>query len=330
MLTATLLAAAGCKPDLGDPPSLIKSLSVLAVRAVAVDEEVTSTPDSRPVHYAEAQPGQVMHYDLLVVDPSGTVTGASANFDICLKPKPPAEGNSVASECVTDPAEREAVASADATIPAQACALFGPISPPAPPGEPPFRPRDSDSTGGFYVPVRTIVRASATGEFSRTAFSQTRVLCGLAGAGSDIIQAYKAAYQRNIDPHLLAVSVFSPSLAATPLVPAAVDPPAVRAGEIVTFQVKFADDASETFPLFDRERQELSNKRESLSLAWFTTAGKFDLDRTGRAESATAATTDNKWTAPLVTTTTAVHFWFVLRDSRGGVDFTSADLTIVP
>ena len=56
------LAAAACKPDLGDPPSLITEPRILAVR---------SDP-------AEVEPDHAVAYQALIAAPDGTGAAASA------------------------------------------------------------------------------------------------------------------------------------------------------------------------------------------------------------------------------------------------------------
>jgi hypothetical protein len=77
--------------------------------------------------------------------------------------------------------------------------------------------------------------------------------------------------------------------------------------------------------VFDVRAQAIVERRESLRVSWFATAGAFDLDRTGRAEDETESFTENAWTAPDEARVT--HLWFVLRDARGGLAFASATLS---
>jgi hypothetical protein len=53
----------------------------------------------------------------------------------------------------------------------------------------------------------------------------------------------------------------------------------------------------------------------------------FDTETTGRAGADTASRSDNGWTAP--SAPGLAHAFVVLRDSRGGVDFASVELTVV-
>ncbi len=71
------------------------------------------------------------------------------------------------------------------------------------------------------------------------------------------------------------------------------------------------------------------NQREAMQVAWYTTAGTLDTESTGRSSTDDATTSDNFWTAPSSAGAIATLF-VVLRDSRGGVDFASVELTVAP
>jgi len=69
------------------------------------------------------------------------------------------------------------------------------------------------------------------------------------------------------------------------------------------------------------------DRREAMLVAWFVTDGTFDNDATGRTEQeAHDAFSENEWVAPVAKGT--VHFWFVLRDDRGGVGWTELSLDV--
>jgi hypothetical protein len=62
-----------------------------------------------------------------------------------------------------------------------------------------------------------------------------------------------------------------------------------------------------------------------MRVSWFSTAGTFASDRTGRAADDRATFTDNAWTAPEEVRT--VHLFAVLRDDRGGVTWSTLAVT---
>jgi len=309
LLLSALAAGAACKPNVGRAPSLIVGPEVLAVRGVP----------------AEAKPGDSVTYDLLVASPAGTVTDPVANWDVCTTPKPPAESNSVAAACVQAAPGDAQGSTYSAAVPSNACKLFGPIAPDTQAGQPPSRPADPDSTGGYYLPVRAVV--SGLGNRALMVFDLERIACNLPKAPPLVIQEYNANYKPNANPAIDRLDVVSPESTST--VPTGQPLPVASASRISLLAV-FTPDSAESYPVFDADTQALAYRRESLSLGWFASAGEFDHDRTGRAETDLETTSDNTWTAPSVGEPTPVYLWLVLRDSRGGVDFASYQLMVTP
>jgi len=281
-----------CKPDLGAPQSLVSELRVLAVKGEP----------------AEGKPGDSVTYSLLVAGPDGTNANPQATWAFCTAPKPLTENNAVASACLGDQ-DSVPIGGPAATImaatPMNACSLFGPDPPPQQPGMPPLRPRDPDVTGGFYQPVRVIVDGVRD-----DAFALERVKCNLGNAPIDIAMAYQMRYPLNNNPKLQGVTM----------------PATVAIGAKVTLTAGWTADSVESYPVFDLVTRQLVSHREAMRVSWFATAGKFEHDRTGRGEYETETMTENLWTAP--PETGVVHFWVVLRDSRGGVDFASFDSSV--
>jgi len=78
---------------------------------------------------------------------------------------------------------------------------------------------------------------------------------------------------------------------------------------------------------YDQISQSLVNRRESIRVSWYATAGAFEHDRTGRAENEAAeANSANSWTAP--GQVGLVRFWLVIRDDRRGLNWSSFDLNV--
>src|SRR5262249_41692056 len=100
----------------------------------------------------------------------------------------------------------------------------------------------------------------------------------------------------------------------------------VPAGARVRLSVGWTLEDAETYPALDPETQVLIDKRESLRVSWFATAGALADEVTGRGEMEMETVTSNDWTAP--SADGVVHLWVVLRDSRGGVDFAGYDLVV--
>jgi hypothetical protein len=311
-LFAVVLAgsiALGCKPEVGQAPSLITDYALLAVKGDP----------------AEAKPDENVVYSFLLASPSGTVTDATAGWDVCETPKPPAENNSVASACNPPAPGSTTGQTFSAPVLTNACMLFGPIAPPVATGQPAIRPRDPDSTGGYYLPVRVKFPDLATG--SLTGFAFERISCNLANAATDIVAEYDKQYQPNNDPGIAATDVIradgsSFNLDASP----DANPLTISLGESVVFQATFADGSAETFPVLNSTGDALVDQTEDLYMSWFATSGSFDHDRTGVAGTETATSTSNTWKAP--ETAMPVYLWLVLRDSRGGTAFKSYSIQV--
>jgi hypothetical protein len=283
-----VMLVAACRPDLGPPDSLVTGARLLAVRG----------------NPPEATPGKAVAYDVLAVDVNGTILSPAVAWAYCTAPKPLGENDVVARGCVED-----AVApfGGAAPIPDDACAIYGPDPPP---GD--YRPRDPDSSGGYYQPVRAEIGGAI-------AFGLERVTCNLANAPADVAHDFATRYHANANPKIATVS------AAVAGAPVAFD--AVRAGAHVVMSVTWTDADAERYVAFDAASQSLVDRREAMRVSWFASAGSFDEERTGRAEDDLATSSDNTWTAP--STPGSAHAWVVLRDSRGGVDFVPLDIVIV-
>jgi len=303
--------AGGCKPDIGSPPSLVAGPQMLAIR---------QTPP-------EVRPGATATFESLIGDPGGTLP-IDVAWTLCTTPKPPSETNNVSEACVTMPDSDVPVpGQVTLSLPSNACALFGPDPPPV---TPPVRPRDPDATGGYYVPVRADTQAADGTDL--LAFAFERIQCNLANAPADVARLYNVMYVPNVAPSIADV-VLDPDGAPASVL-AANGAPAqgltVASGATITLRLGWTPESAETYVRYDSTSRALITPREGLRVSWFATAGKYAHDRTGRTGDELDVTSDDVWTAPLVSQPTPVHFWVVLRDDRGGVDFTSFDLNVEP
>jgi hypothetical protein len=300
------MMGAGCQPDFGTPSSLVTGERILAIAGAP----------------AEVRPGQSVTLTPLVVSPAGTESAPAIDWALCMTPKPLDENNVVASACLGDQGVQRSGVGAVQTVvvPVTACQLFGPDPPPQMPGLPPLRPRDPDVSGGYYQPVRASVEA-------QVGFALERITCNLASAGADTAVMFAMEYQPNQNPSLLR----NPDR-TLPLMPisggAPIDLGAVPLGATVTFTVGWPPESVETYPIYDVASQEIVQHRESMRVSWFATAGSFSHEHTGRTEDETDTFTTNDWTAPAQSG--VVHFWVVLRDSRGGTDFEGFDAIVGP
>lgn len=277
-------ALAGCVPQLGDTPWLVEAPRLLGVRA----------------DRAEAGPGEVISFEALIATPDGAPPVPEWAF--CVAPRSLVERGAVSARCVDDTSALVPTHSSSATIPLQACAFFGPVSPPGAAGEAPRRPADPDPTGGFYQPVRI-----STPQLGLLGFGLERLRCPLANAPAEATVAYAAAYRRNQHPVIDAVLVGS--MVAGEL-------ETVTAGDTIELSVRLAGGAAEQYAWYDPDRREVVDRQESIDVSWHASAGEFDAARTLGS---------NRWTA---TDAGVARFWVVVRDDRGGVAWRDFTLTV--
>ena len=306
-----LLAFGACKPDLGSPASLVDSSRYLAV--------VSEPP--------EVEPGNPVTLHALIVTPDGQVAdSAPASWAICTTPKPVSVNNAVSDDCVYD--AQQAVTGAgllvQATVPVDACSVFGPDPPQSAPGQPPLRPTDPDPTGGYFQPIRSLIEDDPQAKHYIEGFGLPRITCNLADAPIDVATAFREQYHANQNPVIARVLVSLDGVHGVEL------PATVPAGQEVTFEVLWTADSAESFPLFDRTTRTLVTEREALRVSWFATDGAFEHDHTGAGADDPSTSTQNLWTAPAASVAETVHMWVVLRDSRGGTAVQSFDVDVAP
>ncbi len=287
---------ASCVPSLGPGDSLIAAPRVLAIR---------NDP-------AEAPPGTMVTFTALVAAPGGSESDADLAWSFCSAPKPLTEDNVVSDACLGSSSLTALGSgpSVTAAIPATACSLFGPDT-----VSTAFRPRDPDITGGYYQPLRADLAGADT------AFDLARIHCDLANASATSATAFAAAYTLNQNPALL------PLTATISGSGAAVDLSAIPASARLELQASWDAASAETFAYYDPTSQAVTTQREAMQVGWYDSAGTLATESTGRAADDLATTSSVGWTAPAGAG--AVHLWIVLRDSRGGVDFTEVDVVVV-
>ena len=103
---------------------------------------------------------------------------------------------------------------------------------------------------------------------------------------------------------------------------------AIPAGARVELTASWPAEDVEGYTYYDRAQQVLTRRREAMRVSWYTNAGQFHTQSSGRAEEDLALTAQNRWTAPESSGTFAL--WVVLRDSRGGTDFAVYTLGVQP
>lgn len=292
---ALALASAGCAPNLGAPDTLVTSTTILAIRAEP----------------AEAKPGAAVAFTALVAAPGPLAGPPVIVWSFCSAPRPLVTDAVVSPSCVhgTSVVAAGQGPSVTANTPTDGCSLFGPDT--ASSG---LRPVDPDATGGYYQPLLAELGGADP------SVDLVRIRCDLAGASSAAAAAFAATYVPNANPELL------PLEATIGGVPASLA--SIPAGARVDLRVSWPAASAETYAYYDAATDTVTTQREAMSVAWHSNGGALDVESTGRTAADLATTTDNGYVAPSLAGT--VELWIVLRDSRGGVDFASYDLDVVP
>jgi hypothetical protein len=335
ILGVTLAGFAACQPNLSDTVSIVASSRVLAIKA---------SP-------AEAAPGVTVHYLALVAAGVGPDAGTpKLVWDYCNARNPLSNLGPVNTEC-TEPGNADLTSlgvglAASGSLPELACSNFGPNAPAgtaAGDGGSAGQPVNPDSTGGYYQPVS--VFEASPGAPDTVYFM--RISCGFAGANEASQGALTARYHLNTNPEIAALLANDVTLqpstngASNPVTPHTklslevrwpTCPLVDRCGDGVcgadeSVTSCSADCASpggpkgcagaERYVNFDITSQTVVDQREAIDVAWYASGGAFDQDRTGRAGTDDATSSDNGWLSPSVPGD--VHLWVVLRDDRGGV-----------
>lgn len=286
-LAVVLAGAAACQPTFERRPSQVDGKRILAVQ---------STP-------AEAKPGAPVTLRALLVDESGPLGGPAPGWAFCVQGRPAADYNTVSQRCLANdvPYVRPFFSgadpfAADALLPSEGCAVFGSEPLPPKPGEQPTRAADPDGTGGYYQPVRVAWPGA-----DPVAFGQVRLSCALPSAPAAAAFEFRDRYRANQNPALGELSLEG-------------GVSAVSAGAQVRLSA-LADPADlEAFVAYDLKTSTVQDRVEALTVAWFGTRGRFEVDATPMAERGVAVV---GWTAP--DEPGPASLWAVLRDDRGGV-----------
>jgi hypothetical protein len=283
----------------------------------------------------EAAPGASVYYAALVVGDQADQAKGSIDWAFCNQQKPLSELNDVDAYCfafnTSYLSEFGNGPNAQGSLPSTGCALFGPDVPPAMPMMPPGRPADPDLTGGYYQPVRLILQY---GDQLVLSAQESRIICGLPGASSDVLAQFKMQYTPNNNPVIAGYGALLPNEHAP--CPNGAEPTpdgnclaqigqggSLPVGGTYTLRVFWRPCPSangcgaEAYAYYDPGTQTVTTRHEAMSVAWYATDGSFASDTTGRTEGDLTPYLDNTWTAP--TTAETVTFWAVLRDNRGGV-----------
>lgn len=335
-LAAIAFLASACVPDFDDDLSQVSEPRILALRA---------TP-------AEAKENGETTLEALVAVPEGEAT-PPLEFGMCLARKPLTQLGPVNQECLSarpppDVLQRLGRGLAvPAVLPADACRLFGPLQPAPQAGMPSGRPVDPDVTGGFYQPFVAHLGSSP-------AAGAIRIDCD-PNAGRDESIQYRRRYRSNENPQLSRVTVQGAGELSEE------QTLSVRAGDRLELtagwdecpatsrcgdglctanedQGSCAEDCTtprgctgaEHYVWYDPEKQSIRPRLEGVTVAWYSSRGRFESEQTGLSEeeAASSSQTRNGW---LVTPEPGpATLWLVVRDTRGGQSWRTFHVEVTP
>ena len=320
------LAFIACAPELDDRLFLLDEPRILAVRAEP----------------AEARPGESVRYHALLADGSGRLDEA-VEWAFCNKRTPLSSLGSVHPDCAqpSNAALEEfgdGSTESEGVLPGLGCRVFGPEIPAPLPDEPPGRPFDPDGTTGYFQPVRAMFFIEGESHY---AFQKTRIFCGIGVGSSDDRIAFNRRYRMNTNPDLSSVKIYADDelilerLAGE----AQAEIPSVdRAAELrveiewpgCPGSVEELDAAgcngAEPFVYYDQAESAIVERRESMRVAWYSSGGLFELDRTGRDPDEEERTSSN--ILRLDDAEGRVDIYAILRDERGGVGFIDVSIDV--
>ena len=302
--SALLLAAAtsGCLPDFVDDTTHVGGPRVLAIR---------STP-------AEAREGDPVTLEALVAAPSDSASPL-VTWSLCVDRKTLSELGPVSTRCLASPAPGDDIAKSldstppvTASLPSDACQLFGPERPEPKPGQPSGRPVDPDVTGGFYQPVLAWLGPTPV-------LGGVRLQCPLTGASPEDTRDFNAGYHVNTNPAPLALEAVRSDGTSEVLSDGAAH--AFAPGEDVQLRVTLpACDAdaeacggAENYVVYDALSRAIVPRTEAIVLSWYATDGAFAEPRSEATPAdAGGLVADETWTLPKRSGLATV--WAVARD----------------
>jgi hypothetical protein len=331
-VVAALAGSVGCVPTFDDNLPLIEKPTLLAIQAEP----------------AEAAPGKAVQLSALIGTPELNGTLPALRWGLCIARKPLTELGPVNTVCIQAPGgEKDIIdlgagATVTATLPMDACRLFGPSLPEPMNGEPAGRPVDPDPTGGFYQPISATLTAENV-----TSMGSVRIFCPPSGLDQQQAASFNGSYRNNQSPSIDQLSAKTDSGETLPIS----DEPAslsVAPNQVLRLQAAWhtcphssvcgdgvcgagedrtscAEDCTtpkgctgaEDYAWFNPDSRVVETRHESVRVSWFSTAGHFENAVTGRDEAEfDQTTTEDVWTAP--STAGDIRVWAVIRDSRGG------------
>ncbi|HET9958161.1 MAG TPA: hypothetical protein VFQ61_26880 [Polyangiaceae bacterium] len=341
--TAALLHGA-CVPEFSNDLSQVRGARIVGIRSEPAEarEGAMVTFEALWVAPLDAETPNIEYHFCL--DRTPLTELGSVNPSCAAEPPPPGK----LADSSSNAAPLQSLGSGvrvDTAIPNDACRLFGPRRPEPKPGEPSGRPVDPDPTGGFYQPVVAWI------EPQHRALGSTRLDCGLTGAAQATQREFASRYRSNQNPELADLQIVHEDgtiVSSAGRDRAVSEPARLGLAERVTLRalwaacpreptcgdhicgegedlVNCAEDCTrprgctgaESYAFYDREARTLVRRREGITVSWYTTAGHFSSERTGRSEQdVDESETTVEYRAP--DRPGEVGLWAVIHDDRGG------------
>ena len=303
-----LMLVMGCGPEF-DPASLVTGLRVLAVKAEP----------------PELAPGETSTLTPLIVDSRGMDAGTPrVTWSLCLQA--PLPGSAVSKDCLsTDLGTSDIVTELGE----------GPTMQVTMPNVTQQQLGIPDSTGGVYLPVimrvtdgvetvSTVYRLRYTAKISTPFFTgpiqppnhNPKIDDILVSYGNDGGIAHLDEIKINAKDRIaMRASLSDDSAEMYPQIEGALDPSKIS----LDGGIKFFDGG------IDIGSIHLVEVTETLRVSWFTNIGRFVPDVTGEAGKLDAELRLDKY---LVTPPADIDLYIVVRDDRGGTDFTTRKLLL--
>jgi hypothetical protein len=321
-------AAAGtaCAADF-EPPSIVVDLRILAIQADPPEVIIPDIDDDQAIDAELLDMLPRVQICALVADPARSrglrwemTACAPTNSLRCDQPREPFFA--VAAGSVPDPEEADQAVSLCATLPPSPT-LFEIVR----------QAVTNDPLAGFAnvpVQIEVFILPERAG-VDQAVYGSKRVI-----AGFPIPEDRRA----NANPRIREVrarrGANDPQNADQPVATSSCRPDRsgalqVRSGEPISFVPVATEDAQEVYqvPTFDGGTRTFT---ETLSYAWFATAGTWSAEETGGPPDLVGNQPHlaSQWTAPTVESDTLVDLWVVQRDERGGLSWSTMCAAVAP
>lgn len=282
-----------------DPPSQIKDLRILSIRAEP----------------PEALPGETVRVDALIADPSGIVTPPTLIWLLCF-PDPFGGVDACATGVGASPVAF-GVKELEVTIPEDI----------------PLRPEgDPNASGTVLV---TLVACTSPDPTRCLECDEETGVCTFGSEGVEaevalkrIIVSKRPEEARNHNPRIEEVAVALPGSDTFIPVPPEGLPEPLEACDGFTVRVRAPEESQEVYE--EIQLGELVTVTEFLVTSFFTTTGAVSANRifNGAGEGVEPGVADVEFLPAPEDPLAPIQMFFVLRDDRGGADFVSRTLSL--